>query len=53
MRKGYQGRVLSHLSVQDWYLDAKAENIFLDFEEPYRTAPKGGLISIHEKGYQW
>ena len=37
--KAYQGRVLSHPAVQDWYQDAKAENIFLDFEEPYRTAP--------------
>ena len=36
--KAYQERVLSHPAVQDWYQDAKAENIFLDFEEPYRAS---------------
>lgn len=36
----YQARVLSHEAVQSWYKDALAEDVFLDFEEPYRTAPK-------------
>ena len=38
--QAYQARVLSHPAVMAWVNDALAENIFLDFEEPYRT-PKG------------
>lgn len=34
----YQARLLEHLAVRDWYEGALAENIFLDFEEPYRSA---------------
>ena len=35
----YQARLLAHPAVRDWYEGALAENIFLDFEEPYRDAP--------------
>ena len=35
----YQQRVLSHAAVRAWYELALAENIFLDFEEPYRSNP--------------
>ena len=35
----YQQRVLSHAAVRAWYELALAENIFLDFEEPYRSWP--------------
>ena len=34
----YQGRLLAHPAVREWYEGALAENIFLDFEEPYRSS---------------
>ncbi|MGC6518157.1 MAG: glutathione S-transferase family protein [Candidatus Puniceispirillaceae bacterium] len=37
----YQKRLLSHKAVKAWVAEAKAEGIFLDFEEPYRDAPDG------------
>ena len=37
----YQKRVLSHPAVADWCKKALAENIFLDFEEPYRQNING------------
>lgn len=35
----YQQRLLTHEAVRAWYDLALAENIFLDFEEPYRSRP--------------
>ena len=37
----YQNRVLSHPAVADWCKKALAEDIFLDFEEPYRQNING------------
>ena len=37
----YQKRVLSHPAVAAWCEAALAEDIFLDFEEPYRQSPDG------------
>ena len=37
----YQKRLLSHEAVKAWVAEAKAEGVFLDFEEPYRDAPDG------------
>lgn len=34
----YQSRLLAHPAVREWYEGALAETIFLDFEEPYRSA---------------
>ena len=39
--QSYQKRVLSHPAVADWCKKALAEDIFLDFEEPYRQNPNG------------
>ena len=39
--RAYQSRVLAHPAVAAWCADARAENIFLDFEEPYRPSPDG------------
>ena len=39
--QAYQSRVLAHPAVAAWCADARAENIFLDFEEPYRQSPEG------------
>ena len=39
--QSYQKRVLSHPTVADWCKKALAEDIFLDFEEPYRQNPNG------------
>jgi glutathione S-transferase len=35
----YVQRVLALPGVQAWMADARAENDFLDFEEPYRLKP--------------
>ena len=39
--QAYQSRVLAHPAVAAWCADARAEHIFLDFEEPYRQSPDG------------
>lgn len=39
LMKRYQRSVLSHDAVRLWYDGALAENSFLAFEEPYRSAP--------------